>query len=65
MMRILEGQEGVVCRMDDVLVFGRNQREHDDRLEYVLQKMNKAAMTLNQDKYEFNKSQIKFLGHIW
>ena len=26
---VLVGLEGVICQMDDVLVFGRNQAEHD------------------------------------
>ena len=29
MGQILEGLDGVLCQMDDVLVFGSNQQEHD------------------------------------
>lgn len=29
MEKILAGKEGVLCHMDDVLVFGRTQAEHD------------------------------------
>ena len=32
MNKILAGLEGVVCLMDDTLVFGRSQEEHDKRL---------------------------------
>ena len=38
MTRILEGISGVICDIDNVLVFGRNQQEHDSRLRTVLQK---------------------------
>ena len=31
MSKILEGLEGVVCLIDDVLVQGRNEAEHDER----------------------------------
>jgi hypothetical protein len=29
MQSILEGIEGVVCHIDDILVYGRDQEEHD------------------------------------
>ena len=29
MSEILQGQEGILCHMDDVLIFGQNQQEHD------------------------------------
>jgi len=32
MSRILEGLEGVVCQIDDILVFGKDQEQHDRRL---------------------------------
>ena len=64
MMRILEGIRGVVCMMDDVLVFGRDQREHDDILKIVLKRMRRAGLTLNREKCEFNRDRIKFLGHV-
>lgn len=32
MNRILEGLDGVVCLIDDILVFGKDQDEHDKRL---------------------------------
>ena len=36
MSAILSGLEGVVCQMDEVLVFGKDQTEHGARLSYVL-----------------------------
>ncbi len=64
MNRILEGLEGVVCLIDDVLVFASSQEEHDRRLAAVLQRLKEAGVTLNRVKCEFNKRSIKFLGHI-
>ena len=63
MTRILEGTPGVICDIDDVLVFGRNQQEHDSRLRLVLQKMKEAGITLNE-KCKFSTDSVKFLGHI-
>nr|XP_058971272.1 uncharacterized protein K02A2.6-like [Pocillopora verrucosa] len=61
--RILGGQQGVVCLMDDIVVFGKNQEEHDERLVQTLTRLKAAGVTLNKDKCQFSKSQIDFLGH--
>ena len=64
MNRILEGLDGVVCLVDDILIFGATQEEHDARLLAVLQRLEKAEATLNLAKCKFHKSTIKFVGHI-
>ena len=61
---MLRELQGVLCLMDDVLVYGQDQEEHDKRLEAVLQRIPSAGVTLNSDKCEFSKDQLKFLGHI-
>ena len=50
--------------MDDVLVFGRDQAEHDTRLTAVLKQVESAGATLNPEKCEFSRKSLKFLGHI-
>ena len=50
MSEILSGLEGIVCMMDDVLVHGKCQEEHDQRLTAVLERLQKAKVTLNKDK---------------
>lgn len=47
---VTEGLYGVVCHIDDVLVWGRSQEEHDVHLHAVLHKMENAGVTLNLDK---------------
>ena len=64
MNRIVEGLEGVVCQMDDMLVFGKDEGEHRERLAKVLKRLESAHVTLNPSKCEFNKTTIKFLGHV-
>ena len=34
--RILNGLAGVVCQINDVLIFGRDREDHDVRLEAAL-----------------------------
>ena len=64
MNRILEGIDGVIVHMDDVLVYGKDQTEHDGRLEQVLQRIKAAGMTLNKDKCKFGEKSVQFLGYV-
>ena len=63
MNHILSGLDGVICLVDDVLVFGSNKRELDSRLMRSLERIRTAGVTLNKDKCEFGKDKISFLGH--
>ncbi|RXN36200.1 Transposon Ty3-G Gag-Pol poly [Labeo rohita] len=53
---------GVLCHPDDILVFGNDKKEHDERLCEVLKKFEKAGLTLN-DKCVLTVKRVKFLGH--
>ena len=64
MAKILEGLEGVVCLMDDVLVYGADQAQHDERLLSALRRIEAVGITLNRDKCEFNRDSLSFLGHV-
>ena len=50
--------------MDDILVFGKDQPEHDARLQEVLERIETAGAILNPDKCKINKNSVKFLGHV-
>ena len=61
---ILEGLPGVLCHLDDILVYGRDTEEHDSRLRQVLAKIRSAGLTLNSSKCKFTRRSITFLGHV-
>ena len=63
MSKLLEGLEGVVCHMDDVLVVGRDQKQHHVRLTKVFEPIEAAELTLNAAKCKFSRTSVKFLGH--
>ncbi|XP_048586619.1 uncharacterized protein K02A2.6-like [Nematostella vectensis] len=63
MSRILEGLDCTVCHMDDILIHGPTQEPHDSRVRKVLQRLKDAGVTLNE-KCEFSKQRMKFLGHV-
>ena len=60
---LLKGISGVECLMDDIIVYGENQEEHDKNLETVLSCLLKAGLTLNKEKCVFSQDQINFVGH--
>ena len=64
MTEILGDIEGVVCLVDDILVSGKTQEEHDQRLMAVLTRLSKAGITLSIEKCEINKRSVKFLGQL-
>ena len=64
MSNILKGINGVVCQMDDVLMFGSTKEEHDARLTDVLKRIANAGVTLNRDKCLFGQEKINFLDHV-
>ena len=63
MSQMLAGLPGTVCMMDDVLVFGATQEEHDNNLKRLLRTIRESGMTLNPEKCEFSSNQVKFLAH--
>ena len=64
MEKILKGLDGVICLMDDILVYGKNANEHWYRLSKVLKRIEKSGVTLSKEKCEFGTSEVKFLGHV-
>ena len=62
MNQILLGLGGMECNIDDVLVHGKDQQQHDERLEALLKRLLAADVTLNLDKGVFSTKQVKFLG---
>ena len=64
MSNLLTGMEGTVCLMDDILIYGSSQEEHDARLCKVLEKLRKSGVTLNREKCVFSVPKIKFLGQV-
>ena len=61
---VLQGLEGVDFFMDDILVYGTTEKEHDGRLEKVMQRIETAGLKLNREKCAIRQSQLRFLGHL-
>ena len=61
---ILIHLDGQICIIDDILIHGKTQKEHDIRLRAVLKKLDESGATLNPEKCKFSKKQVKFAGCI-
>ncbi|XP_052901552.1 uncharacterized protein LOC128309209 [Anopheles moucheti] len=64
MDKMLAGVNGVSAYMDDVIVGGKTQEEHDAALKETLQRIKDYGFTIRKEKCSFNKPEIRYLGHI-
>ena len=52
------GIERIKCRMDDILVIGRDQTERDQRLKQVLDRLVERKLKLNLEKCLFSQPRL-------
>ena len=64
MSQMFEDIEGVEVVVDDILVWGENEQQHDSRLKQVLERACHRDLKLNKSKCQFGKQQVSYLGHI-
>ena len=50
--------------MNDILVMGRDQVKHDQRLKQVLDRLVERKLTLNLEKCLFSQSRLQYLSQI-
>ena len=64
MNKMLDGLPGVLCMMDDIIIFGDSREEHDERVKAELKRLEENGVTLNFGKCDFAKSSVSHLGHV-
>ncbi len=60
---VLRGLPNVANYLDDIILWGSTQTEHDLTLKAIIQRLQDAGLKLNQSKCQFNKTSLHFLGH--
>lgn len=50
--------------IDDILVYSKNEIEHDQHLRIVLQTSREKQLYVKVNKCEFWLSEVGFLGHV-
>ena len=61
---MLENMDGVAVFVDNILIWGNNKKEHDERLNQVLLKAREVNLKLNKRKCKLRLKELTYLGHI-
>ena len=51
------------CRVDDILVSGKDDKEHLENLNHVIHQLEKHGLRCRLDKTELMKDEVVYLGH--
>ena len=61
---ILAAIPEVPSYLDDILVVGSSEAEHDERLRQVSKRLDQVGVWFKKTKCEFKKTQVEYLGHV-
>ena len=64
MSDIFKDIEGVEVVVDDLLIWGENEAQHDERLRKVLKRACQRNLKLNKDKSQLKLNEIHYIGHV-
>ena len=66
MQRVLKDRlyKGVMVYIDDILIYSTTANEHDELVEWVLQRLQAEGYYAHPDKCEFFRHEVEFLGHV-
>lgn len=62
MEMVLQGLEGTVCFLDDILVTGNDRRQHLERVRKVLSRLKECGLTIERKKCNFFEKAVNYLG---
>ena len=64
MDEMLEGIQGARAIMDDILIAGKDKKQHDEILKKVVQRAKQYNLKLNAEKCKIRQREVKYVGHI-
>jgi transposase InsO family protein len=64
--KALVGLLDVVCivYLDDILIFSKDEEEHEKHVRLVLERLRQAQLFVNLDKSRFHERQCEYLGYL-
>ena len=60
---VLQGLQGVICYIDDILISTSDESSHLNTLGEVLTRLEKHGFRLKREKCQFLLSSVEYLGH--
>ena len=64
MDQLLSGLSGVICRVDDILITGKDDAEHMSRVWEVVHRLEQAGFRCRLDKCHFMVPSVVYIGHV-
>ena len=64
LQQVLQECEGAHNILDDIIIHGEAEEEHDIRFEKVVQVLNERGLTFNRDKCQYKMAHLEFMGHV-
>ena len=61
---MLENLPGVDAIMHDIIVWGKDVNQHDERLRGVLERAKGYKLRLSVKKCKIGQSQVPYIGHL-
>ncbi|XP_063923109.1 uncharacterized protein K02A2.6-like [Zophobas morio] len=61
---IFQGIPNIKIYIDDIILYAKDEREHDKILKLVLERAREFGVKFNKSKSKFNQKEIKYVGHI-
>lgn len=61
---LVKDLKGVVAFQDDLLISGKNEKDHVNKLKLVLQRLKDCGLTVHKTKCNFFKNSITYLGFV-
>ena len=63
MSDIFKDMDGIEVIVDDVLIWGENRQQHDERLRKALERARQTNLKLNKEKSQIGLEEISYIGH--
>jgi len=62
--KLIQDLDGCESIVDDIIIWGESEKQHDQRLFRVLDRLNEKNLKLNKEKCEFKKTSLTYVGHV-
>ncbi|KAK3084719.1 hypothetical protein FSP39_017965 [Pinctada imbricata] len=61
---LMKDLPGVECLVDDILVHGATNHEHDENVTRMLERCREINLKLNRNKIELRVPEVRYVGHV-